>query len=588
MTLLIVSYLAGVLTIVSPCILPVLPFVFARAGTPFLRGVLPMLIGMAATFAAIATLAYVGGSWAIQANEIGRAAAVALLALFGLTLISPAVAAIVSAPLVGLGDRLSRKVPADGAGVGASLLLGAATGLLWTPCAGPILGLILTGAALKGANLETTLLLAAYAMGAATSLALAVLAGGRVLAAMKRALGTGEHIRRALGFAVLAGVAVIALGLDTGALARLSYASTAGIEQALLDGFSTSPSRDTTRLASSDTNAPSGTPLAYRSSLPVEGELPPLDGAVAWLNSEPLTAAALRGKVVLIDFWTYSCINCIRTLPYIRAWAEKYKDQGLVVIGVHSPEFAFEKQLDNVKGAVRDFDISYPVAVDSNHQIWNAFRNSYWPALYFIDSKGRIRHHQFGEGGYARSERVIQDLLAEAAGNRRADGGLVSPQAPGAQAAPDLARLRSRETYLGYEQATGFVSPEKGGANQPRDYTPGTPRLDQWGLSGNWTVGAERATLNAPDGGIALRFSARDLHLVLGPGTDGRPVRFRVSLDGEPPGADHGADIAADGTGTVSETRLYQLVRQTDEVRERRFDIHFLDPGVDAYAFTFG
>ncbi|MDR6955947.1 cytochrome c biogenesis protein CcdA/thiol-disulfide isomerase/thioredoxin [Ancylobacter sp. 3268] len=445
MTLLIVCYLAGVLTIVSPCILPVLPFVFARVGTPFLRGVLPMLIGMAATFAAVATLAYVGGSWAIQANEIGRAAAVALLALFGLTLISPTVAAIVSAPLVELGDRLTRKVPADGAGVGASLLLGAATGLLWTPCAGPILGLILTGAALKGVNLETTLLLAAYAMGAATSLALAVLASGRVLAAMKRVLGTGEHIRRALGFAVLASVAVIALGLDTGGLARLSYAGTAGIEQALLNGFSTPPSRDTTSLASSDINAPAGAPLAYRSSLPIEGELPSLDGARAWLNSEPLNAAALRGKVVLIDFWTYSCINCIRTLPYIRAWAEKYKDQGLVVIGVHSPEFAFENQLDNVKGAVRDFDISYPVAVDSNHRIWNAFRNSYWPALYFIDSEGRIRHHQFGEGGYARSERVIQDLLAEAAGNRRTDGGLVSPQAPGTGSRPaSLARDLSR------------------------------------------------------------------------------------------------------------------------------------------------
>ncbi|MCB4769461.1 cytochrome c biogenesis protein DipZ [Ancylobacter sp. Lp-2] len=589
MTLLVVSYLAGVLTIVSPCILPILPFVFARAGTSFLRGVLPMLAGMAVTFAAVATLAAVGGNWAVHANDVGRAAALVLLALFGLTLLSPSLAARVSAPAVALGDRLSRGVEDGGAGIGGSLLLGMATGLLWAPCAGPILGVILTGAALKGASVETTLLLAAYAAGAATSLGLAMLAGGRVLGLMKRALGVGERVRQGLGIAVLAGVAVIALGLDTTLLARLSYASTAGIEQSLLDRFGRTPSGEPSRLASAGaTIVADGRTEPYRSSLPVEGTLPSLGGAVSWLNSAPLSAEALRGKVVLVDFWTYSCINCIRTLPYIRAWADKYKDQGLVVIGVHSPEFAFEKKLDNVKEAVRDFGITYPVAVDSDFNIWRAFGNNYWPALYVVDAEGRIRYHQFGEGGYARSERVIQDLLAEAAGKPRAEGALVAPRAAGIQAAPDLAGMGSRETYVGYEQATGFASPEGVGADRPRDYTPGAPRLNQWSLAGNWTVGAERAVLDTPDGGIVYRFSARDLNLVLGPGEASRPVRFRVSVDGAAPGADHGADVGPDGEGTVSETRLYQLVRQSGPVRERRFEIRFLDPGAEAYAFTFG
>ena len=580
MTLLLVVYLAGALTILSPCILPVLPFVFARADTPFLSCVLPMLAGMAATFAVVASLAAVAGSWALHASEIGRAAALTLLAVFGLALVSRSVADAVTRPVVRFGDRLGGRARSNGRSVGGSLLLGAATGLLWAPCAGPILGVVLTGAALNGANVETTLLLAAYAAGAATSLALAVLAGGRVVAAMKRSLGVGERLRQALGVAVLAGVAVIALGLDTGALARLSTSSTAGIEQALLDRFNAAPAGDGAQLATVD--------AAYRSNLPIEGTLPALDGATTWLNSGPLTAEALRGKVVLIDVWTYSCINCIRTLPYIQAWAEKYRAQGLVVIGVHAPEFAFEKKIDNVRDAVRRFGITYPVAVDNDFRIWRAFRNTYWPAFYFVDAQGRIRHHQFGEGDYARSERVIQDLLAEAAGARAASADVVRPAASGAQAPPDLAQLRSRETYLGYQQAAGFASSEGLAAGETRAYTAGALRVNQWALSGAWRVGPDGARGEAPDGTIAYRFDARDLHLVLGPGADGRPVRFIVTLDGAPPGADHGADIDADGSGTVSQTRLYQLVRQSQDVRERRFEIRFLDAGVEAYAFTFG
>ncbi len=548
-----------------------------------------MLLGKVVTFAGVATLAAVGGNWAVEANAIGRYAAIALLAAFGATLLSPRIAAVLTRPAVALGDRLSRRAAGQKGNVGASFLLGVATGLLWAPCAGPILGLVLTGAALHGANVQTTLLLTAYAAGAATSLAMAVLAGGRVFAAMKRSLGVGDRLRQGAGVAVLAGVIAIALGLDTGLLARLSYARTTGLEQALLDRLHGDAVEAADKTASNRVaQAADDARRTYRSGLPVEGTFPSLDGAVEWLNSEPLTAEQLRGKVVLVDFWTYSCINCIRTIPYVRAWAEKYRDRGLVVIGVHAPEFAFEKRIDNVKRAVRDFRIGYPVAIDNDFAIWRAFGNSYWPAHYFIDAEGRIRHHHFGEGDYEQSERVIQKLLAEAAGGRAADGGLVRPDATGAAAAPDIANLQSGEDYVGYMRAGNFVSPEGVAADEPRDYTVGKPRLNQWGLAGNWTVRAEQATLNRSGGAITYRFSARDLHLVLGPGEDGKKVRFQVKVDGVAPGPDHGSDIDSAGQGAVTETRLYQLVRQSGEVRERTFEIRFLDPGVEAFVFTFG
>ncbi|RAS09910.1 cytochrome c biogenesis protein DipZ [Ensifer adhaerens] len=589
MILFVVAYLAGVLTIVSPCILPVLPFVFARAGQPFSTSILPMLLAKIVTFAGIASLAALGGNWAVQANAYGRYAAIAMLAVFGVTLLSTRAAAFVTGPLVELGNRLSRKAATGEKGsIGGSILLGVATGLLWAPCAGPVLGLVLTGAALNGANAQTTLLLVAYAAGAATSLALAVLAGARVFAAMKRFLGLGDRIRQGFGVAVLAGVGAIALGLDTGLLAQLSYASTSGVEQSILDRLRSGASPvdvASTRmtLAAKDTRQ-----AAYRSDLPVEGQFPSLDGAVQWLNSKPLTPAELRGKVILVDFWTYSCINCIRTIPYVRAWAEKYRDQGLVVIGVHAPEFAFEKQIGNVEKAVRDFKITYPVAIDNNFAIWRAFSNSYWPAHYFIDAEGQIRYTHFGEGDYEGSERVIQDLLAEAAGKKKAEDDLVKPNAGGAEASPDLARLGSGETYVGYARAANFVSPEGVSANTSARYTVGNPGLNEWGLTGNWTVGAEEARLNEAGGGITYRFRARDLHLVLGPGAGGRPVPFQITIDGVAPGADHGADIDAAGKGTVTATRLYQLVRQSGAARERTFEIRFLAPGAEAFVFTFG
>jgi len=320
----------------------------------------------------------------------------------------------------------------------------------------------------------------------------------------------------------------------------------------------------------------------------VEGIMPSLDGAVQWLNSPPLSAKDLRGKVVLIDFWTYSCINCLRTLPYVRAWADKYRDQGLVVIGVHAPEFAFERNIANVKKAVADLGVDYPVAIDNNYAIWKAFNNQYWPAHYFVDAQGRIRFHHFGEGEYDKSERVIQQLLAEA-GRQKVSDQLVSTKASGVEMAPEMSEVESPETYIGYARAENFASPGGQVGDQLHTYAANTSlALNQWALEGLWKIGQEDAQLAAPGGKIVFRFHARDLHLVLGPAPDGRPVRFRVSIDGAPPGADHGSDVAEDGSGQVTSQRLYQLVRQKGPVRDRTFEIEFLDAGAQAYAFTFG
>jgi cytochrome c biogenesis protein CcdA/thiol-disulfide isomerase/thioredoxin len=589
MLVLIVAYLGGVLTILSPCILPVLPFVFARADRPFRSHGLPMLAGMAIAFAAVASLAAVGGGWVVAANEYGRHAAIALLALFGLALLLPAVADRLSRPLVALGMRLA-DTPA-GRPTFSPLLLGVGTGLLWAPCAGPILGLILTGAALNGASIGTSLLLLAYAAGACTSLAAALFLGHRVFARMKGSLRTGEWLRRAAGAAVLAGVAAIALGLDTGLLTRLSGGTTDALEHALLERIG-SPAllaapRQTTETGLLPTAVAAPMPMPLR-TLRDQGAFPSLAGATEWINSPPLTSEALRGKVVLVDFWTYSCINCLRTVPYLRAWADKYKDAGLVVVGVHTPEFAFEKRSANVRRAVKDLDIGFPVALDNDYAVWRAFGNRAWPAFYFVDAQGRVRHQHFGEGEYARSEQVIQQLLAEA-GQSRVASGLVAPKGLGTQAAPADEPARSGETYLGYERAEGFASPGGLAHDRLQAYeAPASLRTNHWALAGEWTVGPERAVLARAGGRIAHRFQARDLHLVLGPGADGRPVRFRVRIDGQPPAADHGFDTDAAGEGVIDAQRLYQLVRQRAGAKARHFEIEFLDSGAQAYAFTFG
>jgi cytochrome c biogenesis protein CcdA/thiol-disulfide isomerase/thioredoxin len=580
MLIVLLAFLGGMLTIVSPCILPVLPFVFARADRGFARSALPLLVGMALTFAIVATLAAVGGGWAVRANEVGRWLALALLALFGLALIVPSLSERMMRPVVALGSRMSERAAQrpGGDSIGSSLVLGAATGLLWAPCAGPILGIIFTAAAINGATLNTTLLLLAYALGAATSLGLALLVGGKLFARMKRSLGASERIRQVLGVLVLAGVASIALGLDTRVLARLSATQTANLE-------STIARRLGVKGIAPDSKAAIG--ADGQLMLGDEGALPPLDGLGPWINSKPLTRESLRGKVVVIDFWTYSCINCLRSIPFVRAWHEQYAKDGLVIIGVHAPEFAFERNPDNVRKAVRDLDIRYPVALDNRYQLWGALKNNYWPAHYFIDAKGRVRFHHFGEGGYAQSERVIRQLLAEAG---RAPKSAAMSQAVArddSEAAAAVALLKSPETYLGFARAERFVSPGGLIRGRPADYRAAPLKLNGWALEGDWSVGKESARSTRPGAKIHYRFQARDLHLVLAsPGS--RPVRFEVTLDGQAPGADAGGDINADGYGVIKGERLYQLVRNKRDVRERNFTIEFFDAGAEAFAFTFG
>jgi cytochrome c biogenesis protein CcdA/thiol-disulfide isomerase/thioredoxin len=525
---------------------------------------------MCITFAVVASLATVGGGWAVRANQFGRIAALVLFALFGLTLLFSSLADRLSRPLVRLGNRLSKNSD-SGASVLNSFLLGIGTGLLWAPCAGPILGLILTGAALQGASARTALLLLSYAAGAATSLAVALLAGGRLFAAMKRGLGVEEWIRRALGVAVLAAVAAVAFGLDRGVLTRLSLASTGNLEQRLLDRF----------------HPPK--PIVITQTIDVsDSAKPDLSGATAWINSQPLTFASLRGKVVLVDFWTYSCINCLRTLPYIKAWNEKYKDSGLVIIGVHTPEFPFEKDEANVRKAVKDLGITYPVPMDNNYKIWRSFNNEYWPADYFIDATGAVRFHHFGEGAYDESEKQIRTLLEEA-NHTPLPQTATTIAASGTEAAADPNDVQSPETYVGYARAQNFASPGGFNEDDPQNYrTPAALSLNQWGLAGKWKDEDQVATSLAAGDSISYRFHARDLHLVLGPGENGKPIRFRVTLDGQAPGANHGVDTDAEGYGEVTEDRLYQLIRQQGSIHDRTFRIEFLVPGVRAYSFTFG
>jgi cytochrome c biogenesis protein CcdA/thiol-disulfide isomerase/thioredoxin len=583
MALFILAFLGGILTIVSPCILPVLPFVFSRADQPFRRSGLPLLAGMVVTFAAFAAVATVAGGWIVRANQYGRIAALIVLAILGLTLLWDGLAERLSSPLVRLGGRLTGSENAGGtASVPRSLLLGVATGLLWAPCAGPILGLILTGAAVEGASSHTALLLLAYAAGAATSLAVALLAGGRVFAALKRSLGAEVWIRRVLGVAVLAGAAVVAFGLDRGLLTQLSLASTSDVEQSLVD-------RLQPKKPAAGNDAPAMMMMSSNSGGKGAGPqtLPELSGAVQWLNSQPLNRDRLKGHVVLIDFWTYSCINCLRTLPYIRAWADRYKDNGFIVIGVHTPEFAFEKDADNVKRAVKELQIAYPVPLDNDYAIWKAFSNQFWPADYLVDASGRIRYHHFGEGKYGETESHIQELLKENNPQLTFNGD-TKVSGSGTEAPPD-SDVQSPETYVGYDRADSFLSPGGFAKDTPHAYTvPPHLELNQWALSGNWTDEAQVATLNSLPGKIVYRFHARDVHLVLGPTKEGKPIRFRVRIDGKAPEENHGVDTDPKGNGTVVEHRLYQLIRLKNAVDDHTFEIEFLDPGVQAFAFTFG
>ena len=562
MLILILSYLGGVLTIFSPCVLPVIPFVFSRSDLPFRKSGLPMLLGMALSFAIFAALSVAGGSLIIRANQYGRMIALLIFAVLGLTFLFPKLAETAMLPFVRLGGALQKKAEAK-TGLGSSLLLGASIGLLWAPCAGPILGLILAGAAV-GSDAQRTLgLLVFFATGAASSLGVAIFAGGKILKFLKKGLGAEEWIKRGIGITVLAAVFAIALGWDTQVLSKISYLSTNQLEKHLVD-----------RLGGSDQS--------------LDGQdMPSLQGANAWLNSNAITDASLKGKIVLVDFWTYSCVNCLRTLPYLKAWYEKYKDQGLVVIGIHTPEFAFEKDVGNVKKAIHDLGISYPVAIDNDQLIWHAFKNQYWPAHYFIDTRGKIRFHHFGEGNEEESEKIIQALLME-----KNSGGvqpLVQVQGQGVEAPATQMPGRSPETYLGYSLERGFASSPTIKVDQIQEYQhPKTLSLNQWGAGGIWKIGSERITSMGPKASVRYQFKARDLNLVLGH-LSGQAIRFKITIDGKAPGDDHGVDVDEAGFGEVSDHRLYQLIRKkSGNDVEQTFQIEFDQPGALAYAFTFG
>jgi thiol-disulfide isomerase/thioredoxin len=317
-------------------------------------------------------------------------------------------------------------------------------------------------------------------------------------------------------------------------------------------------------------------------------ELSALGMATAWINSSALSRGDLEGKVVLVQFWTFTCINWLRTLPYFRAWAERYRSAGLVSIGVHTPEFTFEHDLDNIRRAVAALKVDYPIAVDSDYAIWRGFNNQYWPALYLLDGRGRVRYHQFGEGEYAASERMVQQLLTEA-GSRDVTGGLSSVEGRGLEAAADWPDLRSPENYLGYERTERFASPGDIAPRRRRTYAlPAELRQNEWALQGDWTIDKDRISPNQPNARLAYCFHGRDLHLVMGPPSGSRPVRFRVLLDGNPPNGARGLDVDSQGKGVASEQRLYQLIRQPKPVVDRVMQVEFLDPGIELFSFTFG
>ena len=561
----ILVYLGGLLTIFAPCVLPVIPFIFAKSDQPFRRTGLPILLGMAATFTALACIAAVGGSWLVQLNQYGRYLALALLLVFGIALIFPTISERLMGPLVSLGGRLQERADRQGS-IKGSLLLGVAVGFLWAPCAGPILGLVLAGTALNGVNFYSALLLLTFAAGAATSLGIALFAGSKVLGILKKGFGAEEWLRKIMGVAVILGVMVIAFGWDTQFLSKLAYFNTAKTEQALIGELSS------TKLDQSS----------------FQNQMPPLKGAIEWINSMPLTNEALRGKVVLVDFWTYSCINCIRTLPYIKAWDAKYRDKGLVIIGVHTPEFAFEKIPKNVKQAVAQFDLKYPIALDNNYSIWNSFHNQYWPAHYLVDAHGVIRDEHFGEGDYVETEKMIQTLLREANPNLPAFNlKPVEVSAIGATI-PATGMATSPETYVGYARQEGFSSLERITQDKPKKYSfPNQLAINEWALRGTWIIQSESALLKTANGSINYRFEGRDLHLVMG-SKSLTPIRFRVTLDGKAPLDDHGSDIDAQGYGVIEGERLYQLIRQYQSNESHLFKIEFLDSGAVVFAFTFG
>jgi len=580
MTLFMFAYVAGALAVASPCMLPILPFVLAGARGRFGSGALQMLLGFALAFAVTANLEAFPGVWAVHANQHARVVALAFDMLFGLAMALPVRARKISQIRLATsrfsGLAPDKKDDTDGS-PGGSLLLGIASGLVWAPCAGPILRLLLTEATLRGPSLGVGMLILTYGLGAATLLAGGILLVKRLHAVVPWPGRWRCGLRRLLGVAVAVGAGAIAFGLDTDLLAQSPFAKTESLEKDIMGILCRQPVLGIGTTANADSDGGWWGPRGA------------LFGARQWLNTQPLHTDSVRGKVVLVNFWTYSCINCLRVLPYVRAWASKYHDRGLEVIGVHTPEFAFEKDLANVKKALVALGVDYPVATDNDFEIWRAFGNQAWPGLYFIGADGRVHGQTFGEGGYDRSERLIQQLLSEAGAPPGAND-IAAVGGGGIEARADWADLRSLETYVGYAQAENFASADGIRRNDvPRLYASASPLpLNEWSLAGLWTIGSEFATSDTPSDRISFRFHARDAHLVMARSPGSSPIRFRVKLDGLSPGADHGVDVDNEGRGTLEDDRLYQLIRQTRTVTDRTLEIEFLDAGARAYDFTFG
>lgn len=572
MSLIFLTFCAGLLTILSPCILPVLPFVFASAQKSFVRGGLPLLLGMSITFSSLSALAIIGGEWVVQANQWGRYLALGLLTLFGSALLFPQLSEKLFSPVAALGNKFGMAPLNDGGPrFLSSFMMGVSTGLLWAPCAGPILGLVLTGAAVQKSLSTSIGLLLSYSLGASTSLALALVSGSRFLGSMKKVLGVDQVIKKVIGALVLVGVIIIAFGFDRTVLNSIAKVETAALENKLLSHFGQGMPEN---IAELDTKS---------SELPVlAAGYPEFPTSLTWKNSKALTTSELKGKVVLIDFWTYSCINCIRTLPYVKAWSEKYKDQGLVVIGVHTPEFGFEKVESNVENALKDLGITYPVVLDNDYLIWNGFHNRYWPAHYFIDKQGRLRHQHFGEGQYEESELVIQTLLAE--------GG--TPVAQKTKLTPTLSSAPSfaitPETYLGL----GKTQTLKTNPNPKEDRNIKYEKiknlaLNEWSVVGNWILGDTSIKSSGRGSKLLLKFQAQDVFVVLG---SNKATDFKLLLDGKPPGPWHGEDVSEGGEGRVQSHKLYRLLNLTPELapKPHQLEIEFKDGGAEAYSFTFG
>ncbi|MHB8421657.1 MAG: cytochrome c biogenesis protein DipZ [Leptospirales bacterium] len=572
----ILAVLAGVLTVLSPCILPILPALLSTSVSsrnphrPFW-----IVLGLGFSFALFGTTFAVFKTFLGLSNGTLRDVALLVLLFFAISLLVPRL-------WEHLGSRIStfvQKAPwmsrlSGESGPVGTMLLGGALGLVWAPCAGPILGIILTLATVQASFLKTFLLMGSYALGASIPMLMIGYGGQRFAKKVIRFRSVGSVAPKILGVLTLGAVVGLYFNLDTLFLSHLpnSLFLSNLIEKKLV-AKKPAPTAISQTVAMRTTS----------SSLPVIRKMPEFRGITGWLNSSPLTTSSLRGKVVLVDFWTYSCINCIRTLPYVKSWYKKYKDQGFVVVGVHTPEFAFEKKVSNVEQAVKQFRITYPVAIDSNYGTWNAYSNQFWPADYLVDSQGRIREVHFGEGHYRKTEKAIRSLLAEA-GSLKKDVTL-----GGQMDSTDFSRIQSPETYLGYGRAENFSSAERVDPDRTRSYTlPSSLRTNHWALQGAWKVSGEKIVLKKPEGAISFRFRAPKLNIVMK--GIGKGTVAKIFLDGKPlPSQDFGMDVGPDGTTTIHDAKLYNLVTlPMNDSKNHLFQIRFFKPRVAVYTFTFG